>query len=178
MWLRVADEAWQDPLDATYAQRHGGRWNAPASFPVLYVNADLVTAQAQVRHLLAGQPVNPEDLDPPWVLVAAALPRRQRVADAVTPAGLAALGLPRGYPLDDSGRPVPRQRCQPLGSAVRDAGLAGVSCRSAATEDGSGRELAWFPARRSSRARAVADPIPFDRWWFAADFETLLPDRA
>jgi len=165
VWLRVADESWHDPLDPSYAGRNGGRWNPPGSFRVLYVNEDLETARAQIRRLLEGQPVYPEDLDPPFVLVAATLPSAQRVADAVTYDGVEALGLPAGYPLGGDGDSIPRSACQPIGAEVEASGLRGVHARSAATPDGSGRELAWFPARMSSRARPVGAPVPFSRWW-------------
>lgn len=164
-WLRVADASWEDPLDPGYAAIHGGRWNPPRSFPVLYLNEDLETARAQIRLMLDGSPVDPEDLDPPFALIVAALPRSQTVADATTSEGLRSLGLPESYPIDETGTRVPRERCQPIGVDIHDAGLRGVHCRSAATPDGSGRELAWFPARPSSRARRVGEPIPFAEWW-------------
>jgi RES domain len=163
-WLRVADEAWADPLDPTFAEQHGGRWNPPGSYPTLYLNQDLATAKAQVHRLLAGWPVDPEDLDPPWVLVTAELPLRQRAADARTDAGLAALGLPPTYPGEADGSEIPHVRCQAIGATVHEAGLHGVWCRSAATPDGSGRELAWFP-RPGARARPVGRPVPFPEWW-------------
>jgi hypothetical protein len=163
-WLRVADRDWDDPLDPGFAAEHGGRWNPPGSFPTLYLNQDLATARAQIHRLLAGWPVDPEDLDPPWVLVTAELPLRQRVADARTDRGLAALALPPTYPLDPEGAEVPHERCQPVGAAVREAGLGGVWCRSAATPTGAGRELAWFP-RAGAAARSLGRPQPFDHWW-------------
>jgi len=166
-WLRVADEEWADPLDPSWAARFGGRWNPPHSFPTLYLNEDLATAQAQISKLLAGQPVEPEDLDPPYVLVVVALPRRQRVADAATDDGLRGLGLPTSYPNDEAGNEIGRDACQPIGTAVHEAGLRGLHCRSAATADGSGRELAWFPARSTSRATQVGAAMPFASWWAA-----------
>jgi hypothetical protein len=166
-WLRVADEAWGNPFDTAFAERHGGRWNPPASFPVLYLNEDLDTARDQIRKLLAGSPVGPEDLDPPFVLVVARLPGRQIVADAVTDDGLAALGLPKTYPRDATGEEITHEVCQPIGVAVKNAGLRGVRPRSAATADGSGIEFAWLPARRSSKATQVGTAIPFHRWWTA-----------
>lgn len=163
----MADETWDEPLDPTYAAAHGGRWNPPSSFPVLSLNEDLATARSQIQRMLDGQPANPEDLDPPYVLVAATLPRGQRVADAVTDAGLDRLGLPATYPVGVSGDVVPWADCQPVGAAVhqRRPRLNGIRARSAATRDGSGRELAWFPARHDSRARPVGPAIPFDDWW-------------
>jgi RES domain len=168
-WLRVADQSWSDPLDASYADREGGRWNAPGDGPTLYLNADLDTARAQVRRLLAGTPIDPEDLrdDAPYVLVRAVLPTHQRVADATHDTGLAALRLPRTYPLRARGGEVAWSECRRAARAVRAEGLRGVLARSAATPDGSGRELAWFPSRQA-RARSVGDPWPFVRWRHAA----------
>lgn len=172
-WLRVADTAWRDPLDPSHAARLGGRWNPPDSFPTLYLNADLATAQGQIERLLAGQPVRPEDLDdPPWVLIAATLPVRQRAADAVTDDGLRVLGLPVSYPLDADERPVPHAPCQAIGAAMHAAALDGILARSAVTLDGTGRELAWFPRGRA-RARRAARPVPFARWWHARGEEEL-----
>jgi hypothetical protein len=164
-WLRVADESWEDPLDPTYVETHGGRWNPPGSFPVLYLNEDVATAKAQITQMLAGWPMIPDDLDRGYVLVTATLPRGQVAADAVTDAGLEALGLPDTYPLDH-GTAIGHEECQPIGAAVKLAGLRGVHARSAATSDDRGRELAWFPARPSSRARKVAEDQHFTEWYW------------
>jgi hypothetical protein len=166
-WYRVADEKWDHPLDPGFAQRFGGRWNPPNSHPTLYLNEDLHTARAQIARMLDRSPVRPDDLDTPYVLITATLPARQVVADAVTDVGLDGLGLPETYPVDDDGATVPHTTCQPIGSAVKDEGLRGVHTRSAATPDGTGRELAWFPARTASRATAIGDPLPFSSWWYA-----------
>ena len=48
LWVRVAKPDWKDPLDASFAGTHGGRWNPPRSWPTLYLNRDLDTARAQV----------------------------------------------------------------------------------------------------------------------------------
>ncbi len=166
-WFRVADESWDDPLDPPFAQRHGGRWSPPGSFPALYLNEDVRTARAQISRMLDGSPVDPEDLDAPFVLVTVALPRSQTAADAVSEEGLERVGLPSTYPVSD-GEFVPRETCQQIGAAVKLAGLRGVQARSAATNDGSGRELAWFPARSSSKARRVEEDRPFANWWYEA----------
>lgn len=164
-WLRVADESWNDPLETSFAQRFGGRWNPPNSFPVLYLNEDVETARAQISRMLEDSPVRPEDLDPPYVLITATLPSRQVVADAVTDVGLEALGLPATYPKDATGATIPHATCQPVGVEVKTQNLRGVHARSAATPDGTGRELAWFPARPSSSATPVGDALPFSKWW-------------
>jgi len=164
-WYRVADTSWDDPLDPSFAQQQGGRWNPPGSFPTLYLNGDLPTARAQIERMLDGYPVDPEDLDAPYVLVTVALPRSQIVADAISDEGLERLGLPTTYPLAKNAV-IARLVCQPIGAAVRLAGLRGVHARSAATTDGSGSELAWFPARPSSKPRRVADDRPLTDWWY------------
>lgn len=165
-WLRVADPSWEDPLDPSYAGTHGGRWNPPGSFPTLYLNEDLPTARAQVTALLRGSPVEPDDLDDGFDLVKATLPRSQEVADAASDAGLTALGLPETYPHHRNGRPVRHETCQPIGEMVKTADLRGVRARSAATHDGSGRELAWFPARETSRATSITR-LSYREWWYA-----------
>ncbi len=167
-WLRVADETWDDPLDPTFAKYHGGRWNPPNSYATLYLNEDIDTARAQIHQMLAGSPIRADDLDHGYVLIAATLPSRQDVADGATDVGITALGLPDTYPVDSAGELIAREICQPIGAAVEELGLRGVRSRSAATPDGTGREVAWFPARASSRATPVGDPIPFSEWWWTA----------
>ena len=164
-WYRVADVSWDDPLDPSFAEQHGGRWNPPGSFPTLYLNGDLHTARAQIEQMLEGYPVETEDLDAPYVLVTVALPRSQTVADAISDEGLERLGLPTTYPRSRS-RVVSHAVCQPVGAAVRLAGLRGVHARSAVIYDGSGRELAWFPARPSSQPRRLVEDRPFADWWY------------
>lgn len=168
VWLRVADPAWSDPLDPDHAARSGGRWNPPGSFPVLYLNEDVVTARINLQLFLAGMPYGPEDLrsDNGPVLVEAVLPRAQRVADVHTPAGVRAAGLPASYPLDRRGRVVGHQRCRAVGVAAFEAGLRGVRCRSARAVYGAGRELAWFPATARSRPRRRA-VHRFDDWFWS-----------
>lgn len=165
LWWRVADSSWDDPLDPSYADRLGGRWNAPGEGPTLYVNADLRTARAQVARMLVGTAIDIEDLrdDAPFVAVPVRLPSRQRVADATTDVGLVSLGLPRTYPQRVRGGEVGWNTCRRAARLVRAARLRGVLARSAATPDGSGRELAWFPAR-SAHAVAAGEPQPFAQW--------------
>ena len=168
-WVRVADESWTDPLDPTYADSTGGRWNAPGDGPTLYLNRDVETAQAQIARLLEHTSIDPEDLrdDAPFVLVSAHLPARQRVADATTDTGLVALGLPRSFPNRARGGEVPWAACHKAGRAVRAESLRGVMARSAATPDGSGRELAWFPAR-GAHAQEVGPRVAFRDWRYAS----------
>lgn len=165
-WLRLADPGWADPLDPTYAPVFGARWTPVGGPPTLYFNADLATARANVRRLCAGYSIVPEDLDDEngYVLVTARLPRAVRVADAHTDAGLAALSLPATYPVGADGSPISHDVCRPIGQRIFDAGMEGVHCRSAATPDGSGRELGWFPPP-GTRARRRATRRFGDWYW-------------
>jgi hypothetical protein len=166
-WLRIADRAWADPLSPAFAKAHGQRWSPPDSFPVLYLNEDLMTARLNLRLFIAGWPFEPEDLrdDTGPCLVSARLPRAQRVADVHTPAGVAAVGLPATFPLDADGLLIGHEVCQPIGADVHRQGLPGVRCRSARAPDGAGRELAWFPATSRSRAHPLG-VAPFEAWFY------------
>ncbi|MHB1912031.1 MAG: RES family NAD+ phosphorylase [Acidimicrobiales bacterium] len=166
-WLRIADPAWADPLDPTFAGAAGQRWNPPGSFAVLYLNEDLVTARLNLRLFISDWPFEPEDLrdDTGPCLAEAHLPRSQRVADVHSRPGLAAVGLPPSYPLDVDGRLIGHEVCQPIGAAAHDQGLRGVRCRSARAPDGAGRELAWFPATSRSRAR-LGGVAAFETWFY------------
>jgi hypothetical protein len=170
-YLRVADPAWEDPLDGRHAANRGGRWNPPESFRVVYLCAAVDVARANVYRKLAGQPYGPEDLRPGAgpVLVRTRVPE-DRYLNAVTDAGLRDLGLPKTYPLDSRRRPVPWRRCQPIGLRAWEAGLPGVAARSAAAVDARARvsatspmeELAYFGQRKLRRG-AVR---PFDEWFW------------
>jgi len=163
VWLRITRPQYSDPFDTAFAQRGGGRWNPPHSWPTLYLNEDRVTVHAQVRHMFAGRAIDPDDLDDnaPFHLAAATLPDRQRVADVTTAAGATAAGLPATYPLDENGKLVAHNVTQPVGAAARGRSLRGVWCLSAAL---AGRELAWFPARRSAPRPHWDTPKGFGAW--------------
>lgn len=165
-WWRVADPAWTDPLDPGFAQRHGGRWNPPGSHPALYLNQDLPTARANLRAFIASWPYEPEDLrdDTGPDLVGCFLPHRQIVCDVCSRAGVRAAGLPDTYPLEHDGSLVPHARCQRIGVRVRAERLRGIRARSAQTPDGSGRELAWFPASARSVARRT-ETLALTAWF-------------
>lgn len=133
-YSRLAEPDWEDPVDTNYSKSAGGRWNAPGSFGVLYLNAGERMARIQVEHKLAGQPFTVEDLHPAEQhdLVTVELPEAERL-DCVTVKGLAAVGLPETYPLDTSGAAVTLEVCHPVGQKAYDAGMTGVACRSAAS---------------------------------------------
>ncbi|MCP4307610.1 MAG: RES family NAD+ phosphorylase [bacterium] len=166
-WLRIADPAWTDPLDPSFAASAGGRWNPPQSFPVLYLNEDIVTARLNIRAFVSAWPYEPEDLrnDNGPVLVGARLPSGQRVVDIHSPQGVAAVGLPPTYPLTPSGAIVAREVCQPIGAAAKEDGRDGIRCRCAQSPSGEGRELAWFPDGPSSAADQIGVATFTDWYW-------------
>jgi hypothetical protein len=163
-YYRVADPDWEHPLTGDYARERGGRWNAPGTVPVVYLNRDVVTARAYVRHKYAGLPYGPELLrdERGPVLVSTEVPDDDYV-DAVSDAGRVDLGLPASYPRDESGKVVSWVVCQPIGQRAWEAGERGIACRSA-QPDGV-EELAYF-----SRARAllIIDRVPFGQWFWPA----------
>ncbi len=165
-YLRVADANWADPLDSTFAQAAGGRWNAPNAHPVLYLNTDEQTARANVRAKFEGLPYGPEDLDPADAphLVEVDVPHGE-VCELRTDAGLAQLHLPTTYPLTADGSIVAWAACQPIGAQVYEAGLDGIACRSAAP--GGDEELAWFP--QPGRPEVKAGPRrEFPDWYWGS----------
>jgi hypothetical protein len=168
VWWRIADPAWRDPLDPDFAERHGGRWNPPRSFPTLYLNEDQVTARLNLRRFVAQWSYEPEDLrnDTGPSLVGTHLPGRQTVCDAHTPRGVAAAGLPASYPFDEKGERIAHAVCQPIGALAKNIGLRGVRARSAQSGKGAGRDLAWFPAAVRSVARR-ARTLTFENWYWS-----------
>ena len=98
------------------------------------------------------------------MLVGCFLPRRQIVCDVHSHAGVRAADLPDTYPLEHDGSLVPHARCQPIGVRVRAERLRGIRARSAQTPDGSGRELAWFPASARSVARRT-ETLALTAWF-------------
>lgn len=173
VWLRLTQPHYRDPFDMSHARQAGGRWNPPASWRTLYLNEDMATVHAQLRHLFAGRGIDPDDLDDaaPIELAAATLPQRQRVADVVTGEGVASVGLPATYPLDDGGVIVDHAMTQNVGVRVHDAGLRGVWCRSATM---TGNELAWFPAGHAVAQPYWSAPRPYSAWRHALTLSDVI----
>ncbi len=162
--FRVADPSWENPLDGRFSQRHGGRWNAAGSFPVVYLNASLAVARANVLQRLQGLPYGPEDLDPAAapVLVTTGVAEDDFI-DIVTAHGCRAAGLPTTYPQVD-GETVGWQECQPIGQRAWEEEAPGIACRSAAPGLGpADEELAWFERARPLQADAVQR---FEDWFW------------
>jgi RES domain-containing protein len=130
---RLAEPHWDDPLDTSFSKQQGGRWNAPGSYGVLYLNMTEQTARLQVEHKLAGHPYEIEDLEPAAQhdLVEVDVVETDAL-DLVSDAGLQAVGLPVSYPLDAAGQPVAHEQGHLVGQAAFDEPLPAIACRSAA----------------------------------------------
>lgn len=163
---RLAEPDWSDPLETRHSERRGGRWNAPGSYGVLYLNAGERMARLQVEHRLAGHPYGIEDLDPAEQhdLVEVDVASMDAL-DVLSAEGLAAVALPASYPLDADGRVVPHAVCHPVGRAAYDEQLAGIAYRSAAAraapED---EELAVFDREVAHLVRQTGRR-PFAEWY-------------
>ena len=165
---RLAEPGWADPLDSSFSEVNGGRWNPPGSFPVLYLNDTITTARLQVLHKLRGLPYGPEDLNPDQQhdLVAVQVPRDSYL-DCVSDQGLAELELPATWPRHRNRRPVTHATCQPIGLQAHEDGLPGIACRSAAAGAApANEELAFFD--RPRRRPRLVSRTPFERWWWEA----------
>ncbi len=173
VYYRIADPSWEDPLNGSYSMRFGARWNAPGSFPVTYLNADLNTARANARRVLteklSGQPFVAEDLERSElpILIVLDVPDR-RYLDVVAREAIVRNGLPATYPDDGIGNVVSWDVCQPVGQLAWDGALAGIAYISAAKHAPSdGEELAWFDRHevelRAKRKQSFEDWYgPFD----------------
>jgi RES domain-containing protein len=164
-YVRVADPAWGDPLDGSYAAKKGGRWNPPDSFPVVYLNGDWDVARANVRRKYRGLPYGPESIDPAEapILVQTNVAMSNFV-DIITDVGCEIAGLPTNYPNDD-GAEVPWSRCRPVGVRAWEEGAPGIACRSAAVGGPPyAEELAWF--EREDKL-SVVRTYRFEDWYYA-----------
>lgn len=142
----------------------GGRWNAPGSFPIVYLFSTRELARSFVLARFAGRPYGVMDLQPERrpVLVETDI-ADHRAVDVVTDAGCRAAGLPHTYPRDPSGALVPYERCRPIGAAAWNQEKQSLACRSATARPGDpGEERAWF--QRDRRLR-VARRLVFEHWF-------------
>ena len=165
--MRVAQRDWADPLDTSFAQRQGGRWNPPNSWPTLYLNRDLDTARAQIARLLARTPITPDDLaDDAYELLAVTLPTADSadIVDIVSHEGVTAADLPATFPHDAAGKLIPHPICQHIAQRAHQSGANGIEARSAlaAISPSATSELAWWPGSR--RATQIGGRVPYGEW--------------
>lgn len=162
---RLVEPHWADPLDTSYSKETGGRWNAPGSYGVLYLNATAHMARLRVEHRLAGHPYDIEDLDPAEQhdLVDVDV-QETDVRDLVSADGLQAVNLPVSYPDDAHGDPIEHAQCHPIGQAAYDEPLPGIACRSATPAAAGEEELAIFD--RDVAIVTQSSRRPFTDWYF------------
>ncbi len=168
-YSRVADPDWDDPLDTDFSIATGGRWNAPGTFPVLYLNETLGAARANVLMRLAEQRrlgITLDMLDPLGLPVLVdVIVSPGTAVDLTSDDGLAAVGLPISYPLDTAGERVDHARFRPVGAAAHEAQHQGIRARCAAP--GAARidlEFAWFRDKGGSAA-LTGKPRSFRDWF-------------
>jgi hypothetical protein len=160
-YSRVCKPEWTNCADVSYSKTYGGRWNPPGEFGALYLNATIGVAAAQARHQHVGRAIGLFDLRPSRrpQLATFDVPKAV-VVDAVTTAGIAALGLPKDAPIG-----VPHEDCWPSSRAAYNRGLAGIAYLSAAearVESFVGEEMAYFDSQAPLVVKALQ---PFADWY-------------
>lgn len=162
--FRVCDPSWTDPLDTAFSKHHGGRWNAPGAFGVLYLNATIAVAAGNARRAYEGEIATLFDLLPeqrPDLQLVTVSPIR--VVDAVTDAGLRSLRLLASYPAGATWT-----ACRRIGARAHAANETGIACRTAdATKRNreiiEGEELVVFDTALHAVGRA--ERVPFAQWY-------------
>lgn len=168
-YSRVADPDWDDPLDTDFSLATGDRWNAPGTFPVLYLNETLGAARANVSMRLAEQRrlgITIDMLDPLGLpVLVEVLVSSGTAVDLTSDEGLAAVGLPLSYPLDAAGERVDHAPCRLIGATAHEAQHQGIRARCAAP--GAARvdlEFAWF-RDNGGFAELTGNQRPFRDWF-------------
>ena len=162
-YYRVCKPDWGDCADTSYSKRFGGRWTPPGEFGALYLCATVEVAAAVARTHHAGRAIPLFSLRPtrrPQLQTFTV--RATRFVDVVTPAGVAAAGLPSSYPVA-----VNREDCWPPARRAYAARERGIACRSAAEcapHHWLGEELAIFDngplPKVSGKRRQFSDWYP------------------
>ena len=142
------------PLSGEGARKLGGRWNPPASFPVLYLADSPATCEAEFRRLAALQGRQPRDFLPRALhqIECDGLP----LLDLRSSTARAAVGLTDADLHSDD-----RSRCQTVGEAAEFLGFAGVLAPSAADRP-DGLVIAVFVDRAPSGSLEVASTTEFE----------------
>jgi hypothetical protein len=175
VWLRIADPAWANPL-GQHSLKSRGTGGMHRVRTQRFASMQMSSQHACRSNECAQARPSPRKISQTTHILSSRQQLPPTSARRMS-SGVEAVGLPTTYPLDDEGKSVPHQRCRPIGQLLFDAGLNGVWCRSACSEDGRGRELAWFA--RSQMATTLWDqPLPFGRWRYADEWSDLaLPNQ-
>lgn len=160
-YYRVCKPDWTECGDTSFSRIRGGRWNAPGEHAVLYLNCTVRMAALQAHENFRGEAHSLFDLRPERRphLQAFAVSDAEYV-DAVTDAGVVALGLPAAYP-DGVGWEL----CQPVGRTLFLEEERGIACRTACRGGGDPdhEELALF--ERDGGAAAPGERRAFAEWF-------------
>lgn len=168
-YYRVVAPEWIDPLDTSYSERSGGRWNPSGEFGALHLNANTRVAAANARARHSGRAIDLFDLLPQARpdLVELEIPTLD-VVDACSTRGITALGFDERFP-----HGVACPACQAIARAAHSTGLPGVAARSNAEASSTafpGEELALFeevaigpPRARLAFKDWYSGPIPGGR---------------
>lgn len=145
-----------DPLSGEGARIHGGRFNPPNSFPVLYVCRTRGCAVAELRRLAARQALAIEDLLPRHLYRYAV--QLERVLDLCEPSVREQIGV-SSRALTGPDWTV----CQSLGLAAHELGIQAIVSPSATGVDAI---IAVFVRHLGS---SVLEPTLVEEWRTAAD---------
>ena len=127
-------------MDTSFSKAHGGRWNPPREFGVLYLCGTVLVAAANARKTYESEIATLFDLLPEvrpdlqYVEV-----KLTSLVDVFTNAGVRAIHLPSSYP-----RNISWKRCQHIARQLYEKRERGIVYRSAATLPPIGEELAIF----------------------------------
>ena len=132
-----------EPLNSTYSQVSGGRWNPAGSFPVLYTFTSPQSANYWIETRWASlgftwEEVAPERL-PDLAVVTVQL---EALADVATDAGLQFFGLPATYPVGFE-TPAAYAVTRPIGVEIHARQVAGLVTRSATARRWQGPIINW-----------------------------------
>jgi RES domain-containing protein len=159
-YFRICKAEWTDCTDTRFSLQ-GGRWNAPGTFPVLYLNRTLAMAALQAIENFRGEAHSLFDLRPERRphLQEFEVPSAEYI-DVVSAEGIAACGLPEHYP-----EGVDWAQCQPIGRAAYDQDAPGIACRTACPggNEPEHEELAVFV--RTGTPAAPGARHPFSAWF-------------
>ncbi len=122
------------PLSGEGARVHGGRWNPPDSFAVLYTSSDCATMVSALDRAAQRQGLRAVDLLPRDEVIYAV--ELQRVLDLTDPLSLERVGLDASLLAA-----VDWSRCQAIGDAAHYVGFEALRAPSAT---GNGQTLAIF----------------------------------
>jgi RES domain-containing protein len=165
--FRCVLPSYDQPLDSSYAQQTGGRWNPPGSFAVLYTFTSPQTAQTWLDTRWSALGFTWDEIEPaklPDLVVMDA--EVEGLADVATDEGLQAFGLPAVYPVgfETSGS---YSMTQAIGVQIHDRQGPGLVTRSATAQSWTGPMLNWCEVAiftEYARLPTAVDRLSYNKW--------------